>query len=331
MLSGTQAGDPAELESIRAVLAHNRSADNPLHVTSVKANLGHAESASGAASLAKLLLMFQKSTIPPTVSLKTLNPRIPPLGKDYVVIDTSACSWAKGDRKRFALLNNFGASGSNAALLLEEPPAVSIVPFKTPLCLVGLSADTREALEALRASYIVTLNQKPHDDQFLADLSSTSMARRKLYRYRLSVSGRSCTELIRKLETASVLDVTMQSERTVFVCSGQGSQYLGMGGSLYHAVSKFRGVVDECHSKLLSWGFPGILHVLLPNDHPELSAKDSLQAFQTAIFVVEYAIATLWISWGVFPDAVVGHRYVKRLGTFSETHVLRTVWANTWL
>lgn len=254
--------------------------------------------------------MFEKNTVPPNVSLKTLNPRIPPLDRDCVVIDTTACSWTKTEKKRLALLNNFGASGSNAGLLLEEPPHVANAPCTTSLGLVGLSADTRGALEALRAAYVETLDKETHSGKALADVSYSSVARRRLYRYRLSVTGHSCEELARKLETASILDVNTPAEKIIFVCSGQGSQYLGMGGDLYHTVPKFREIVNECNSKLLSWSLPGILHILLPLDYPKLSAGDNLRAFQIAVFVIQYAVAIMWSSWGVRPDAVVGHRYV---------------------
>ena len=122
--TGTQAGDPTELESIRSVFSVNRTPDNPLHVTSVKANIGHAEAASGAAGLAKLVLMLQKQTIPAVISLKKLNPRIPPLSQDGTVIDTELTSWSapSDGSPRLALLNNFGAAGSNGALILEEAP-----------------------------------------------------------------------------------------------------------------------------------------------------------------------------------------------------------------
>src|SRR6267154_2200811 len=104
--TGTQSGDVGELESIRRVFSASRSAENPLHVTSIKANIGHLEAASGAAGLAKLLLMLQHDTIPAQISLKTLNPRIAPLEQDHTIIDTLPSPWMSGTTPRIAVLNN---------------------------------------------------------------------------------------------------------------------------------------------------------------------------------------------------------------------------------
>jgi acyl transferase domain-containing protein len=112
--TGTQAGDPNELASLRAVLcAGGRPQGNPLHITSVKANIGHLEAASGAAGLAKLLLMLKHRAIPRQISLKRLNPLIAPLDADGAVIDTERAEWRPSGEglTRMALLNNFGAAG----------------------------------------------------------------------------------------------------------------------------------------------------------------------------------------------------------------------------
>ncbi|CAL1711886.1 unnamed protein product [Somion occarium] len=305
--TGTKAGDPTELESIRAVLANARASDDPLHVTSIKANIGHAEAASGAASLAKLILMFQNDVIPATISLKRLNPQIVPLHLDGTRIDTESCLWPKGQKKRLALLNNFGAAGSNAALLLEEPPELLTTPATLGNSVVlGLSCNSEEALVTLRTAYIRLLNDEVLDAPSLINIAYTSTARRQLYQYRVSVSGRSRRELVDKLENANFVDVEKPG-KTIFVFSGQGSQYLGMGGDLYRTVAQFRRIVDECHAKLLSWNLPGVLHIILRDGmlvHLENIHNCSLQ---TAVFVLEYALACLWMSWGVNPDAVVGH------------------------
>ena len=268
--------------------------------------------------------MLEMNVIPPTISLKTLNPRISSLDNDHVVISSSATSWVRTTKKRLALLNNFGASGSNATLLLEDPPETSTPCTETPLALIGVSADTLEALEALRASYVDLLGRNHIDDQSLSDISYTCAVRRRLYRYRLSVAGHSCHDLARKLEVASIIDSSSFPEKTVFVFSGQGSQYLGMGADLYRAIPKFRKVVDECHSKLLSWNYPGVLHVILNHACP-LSENAQDQSFETAVFVIEYAIATLWMSWSIQPDILVGHRYVLIYQCLSLSRFLITV------
>lgn len=319
--TGTQAGDPEELKSLRNVLSPNAGSDrgpsNTLTVTSIKGNIGHAEAASGAASLAKILLMLRHRCIPPQVGLTTLNPNIEPLEKDFTRINTSgACvNWPHGNSgRRIALVNNFGAAGSNAAMLIEEAP---VRPFsssldgcaKAPLdhVIVGLSAESESSLLRLRDAYITSLN-----DDILVDFGYTATARRKLRPWRIAVSSDSKSGLVKALTEACPKRLSAasgQCKKIVFAFSGQGGQYLGMGRQLYIVSSSFRRIVDDCHAKLVGWGYPGVLAVMDAEGSSQLSKGDEIIAFQSAMFVVEYALFRLWESWGVKPDAVVGHRY----------------------
>ncbi|TCD66000.1 Type I Iterative Polyketide synthase (PKS) [Steccherinum ochraceum] len=311
--TGTKAGDPTEIESIRGVFARNRTQENPLHLTSIKANIGHAEAASGAASLAKLVLMMKHHAIPGVISLKQLNPRIPDLAVDGTRIDTEFTQWnTPGEaQKRVALLNNFGAAGSNAALILEEADAASHPsPLDTATCnafVFGISAESEEALEILRSAFIERIDCGADAAlPALADLAYSATARRQLHTYRLAVSGQTKDEITQRLKIAQAVHVHETRGKTVFVFSGQGGQYVGMGARLYHTIPAFRQVVDECDSKLVSWGFSGVIGVIAPVDGSDHQETD-IQAFQSAVFVLEYALWTLWTSWGITPDAVAGH------------------------
>lgn len=307
--TGTQAGDPNELESIRSIFAIKREAENPLHITSVKANIGHLEAASGSAGLAKLLLMLKHRSIPRVISLKNLNPLIVPLASDNTVIDTVQTEWkAFEDKTRMAMLNNFGAAGSNTAMLLEEfhttertePPAGLAYVF-------GISAKTESALDELRNRYIDWL-KSPKSTSNLADIAYTMTARRWIYEHRIAVQASTKEELIEKLGKASPIHVQDKSGKVVFVFSGQGSQYLGMGKTLYETSELFRKHIDECHSFLVASGFPGVTQVLLAGDEGSgLTKLEEFEAYQAAIFSLEYALAKLWMSWGLTPAAVVGH------------------------
>ncbi|KAI0919364.1 Type I Iterative Polyketide synthase (PKS) [Taiwanofungus camphoratus] len=311
--TGTQAGDPTELESLRAVLAVNRSSDNPLHVTSVKANIGHAEAASGAAALAKLILMMRKRVIPAVISLKQLNPRIPELSIDGTCIDTEPTTWTtmREGEKRLALLSNFGAAGSNSALVLEEPPTPQLpMTIEAPgAVILGLSCESAAAAEQLRESYVHRIMESVDDQFSLADFAYTATARRQLYRYRIAAYGRSKEDLCSNLKEAQLVEVKAERGKVVFLFSGQGGQYLGMGTDLYRSIPAFRQKVDQCHRKLTSWGYPGILGIINPSseDSPDSGATGSFEAFQSAVFVLESALASLWMSWGIQPDAVAGH------------------------
>ena len=278
-------------------------------MTSIKANIGHAEAASGAASLAKLLLMLRNRTIPAVISLKTLNPNIPSLEADHTCIPTQLGPWnaPQDGSRRLALLNNFGAAGSNAALLLEESadPARP-VESAAPAFVVGFACDSEEAVETQRAAYIRHLEENVHDALALTDFAYTSTARRQLFRYRLAGAGKTKEELITDLRRSQVMQVgDAAAGKTVFVFSGQGGQYVGMGAGLYKTLPAFRQIVDKCHEKLVAWGFPGILSIINP---AEGETDGDFRAFQSAVFVLEYACAAMWKSWGIKPDAVAGHR-----------------------
>ncbi|KAF8074125.1 putative polyketide synthase [Lyophyllum atratum] len=307
--TGTQAGDPNELESIRSVFAIRRSVDNPLHITSVKANIGHLEAASGAAGLAKLLLMFQHKAIPRQISLKNLNPRIAPLNSDNTVIDTAHTHWGPSHvgMTRLALLNNFGAAGSNTALLIEEHrnPPMAATPIGIHY-IFGLSAKDSSVLETLRMKYVHFLEHS--EGLALSDISYTSTARRQLYNCRLALSANSVSDLAEKLRRALAVQTNAHDGRVVFVFSGQGGQYLSMGRSLYRTSALFRKHIDYCHETLTNNGFPGVLAIINADGSSSgLTTLEEFECYQSSIFALQYALAKVWISWGLSPAAVVGH------------------------
>ncbi len=318
---GTQAGDVNELLSLRRVFATDRPANNPLYVGSLKANIGHLEAASGAASLAKVLLMLNHKTIPMQISLRTLNPMIPPLHLDNTVISTVNLSWdsAAVGAPRFALINNFGAAGSSAAMVVEEYISTPTQRHSTSISsyVFGLSAKDALALGRLRTNLIQWLEVNPQVS--LADLSYTLMARRQAYVYRLVVTAGTTEELISRLNDAMPAHVPKhQNFPVVFVFSGQGAQYRGMGSSLYRSSPLFKKHIDECDAILRGLGFLGILSVITGDDQNKDSNEE--EAIQTAMFALEYALAMVWMSWGIVPIALVGHRQV--LTTLSLVRIL---------
>ncbi|KAG2066907.1 ketoacyl-synt-domain-containing protein [Suillus decipiens] len=306
--TGTQAGDFSELQSIRAVLCRSRDSTNPLHVTSIKANIGHLEAASGAAGLAKLLLMFQHDTIPAQISLKTLNPRITPLAQDHTVIDTVPTPWVRGSSPRMALLNNFGASGSNGALIVEEYPKPAKSPASGTSYVFGISAKTREVLETLRGSYFRWLHDARNRSIHISDIAYTATARRQLHPFRISVDVGSKDQLVQALAGAEVSHTEGTFGQVVFVFSGQGSYYRGMGKLLYSASPVFQRCIDRSNGYLVSKGFASILPSIIGGSTDSVSEGiEEFEASQTSTMALEVALATLWIHWGLTPSTVIGH------------------------
>ena len=229
--TGTQAGDPNELLSIREALCSNRKSKNVLHLTSIKSNIGHCEAASGAAALVKMILMIKHGRIPPQISLKNLNPNIRELGTDGASIDREGALWPRiSDEPRIAMLNNFGAAGSNGALILQEynsnEPTLKVETNHMSSCVFGCSAKTKAALVAFMEALILNIEStsKPCS---IRDICYTSTARRQIYDIRVSITASTIGELTEKLRncnTQSIRDVPEHKSCAVFAFSGQGSQ-----------------------------------------------------------------------------------------------------------
>ncbi|GIJ90983.1 type I iterative polyketide synthase [Aspergillus pseudoviridinutans] len=316
--TGTQAGDPNELVSIRGALCNGRDPGNLLHFTSIKANIGHCEAASGGAALAKLLLMMRHGQIPPQISLKTLNRKIKDLGTDGSVIDRDGATWPRPSRHpRLALLNNFGAAGSNGALILQEYSSPKAPPQHEEQCeahsyMFGFSARSTTSLLAYK-DVLLSYLEAPSVPSSLRDVAYTSTARRQILDYRISVTGSTIQEIVDNLRNAEIYNIRESANpqpRAVFAFSGQGSQYLGMGHELLTAYPEFKKVVLDCERWLLSNGYPGCLDVIACKDNQEQQSHSSSllqQSLQTAVFVLEVALARLLISLGVMPTIVLGH------------------------
>ncbi|RYP44237.1 hypothetical protein DL768_009270 [Monosporascus sp. mg162] len=319
--TGTQAGDYAETSSLRAVFGP-RPPSSPLYLGSVKGNIGHAEAASGVAGLTKLLLMMENGKIPPQASHKRINPRLAEILSCGLVVPTEALKWESMPSRapRRALLNNFGAAGSNAVLVLEEYQAGhrrvrnKIKPLNSTRSrhVLNLSAKSEKSLEKLRGNYINYLERNGGIAPL--DLCYTANARKVDYiSYRLSVTGKDTKELLDQLRKATaVKKKTSKSERktTVFVFPGQGSVYRGMGAELLSTAPIFRDCVRECDRILAQNGFPVVTPFIANSaaSNTDDDSEDGAIVDQCACFVIEYALARLWMHWGIKPDIVMGHR-----------------------
>ncbi|KAI1372052.1 hypothetical protein F4677DRAFT_278704 [Hypoxylon crocopeplum] len=316
--TGTQAGDYSEVCSLNATFG-SRPATDPLYLCAIKGNIGHAEAASGIAGLAKLLLMMQKQKIPPQASFKVLNPRLTD-GLQKMVIPTQLAQWKPSPNglPRRALLNNFGAAGSNAALIIEEyQPGtrdyseVKKLNAKRSCHILNLSAKNERALESLKKSFISYIES--HPEVRIEDLCYTANARRQEYAgYRLSATGSDPSQLLVSLNQTKPIRTNTTGKscrKTVFLFSGQGHAQKGMGAEILSTVPGFRHIVDKCDRVLSQNGFPTVAPFLSDSPGFELAkgTKDEIIVTQCALFVLEYALANTWMRWGLVPDIVLGH------------------------
>ncbi|RYC60407.1 hypothetical protein CHU98_g5811 [Xylaria longipes] len=316
--TGTQAGDFAEILSLGSTFGP-RSESNPLHVSSIKGNIGHAEAASGMAGVAKLLAMMQRGQIPPQASFEALNPRL----ADHIhnmVVPKQLTEWARpaNQSPRRAMLCNFGAAGSNAALVLEEymPRTKASSGIKEPIPsrsyhVLNLSAKSEKALQILKAKFISYIDA--HPEMHINDICYTTSARRQAHDgFRLSATGANLSELansLRQSTSSQPESVEEHIRKSIFVFSGQGHARKGMGAELLATVPEFRIIVDKCDDILSENGFPVVAPFLsnsLEFDMKEY-ARNEIVIAQCALFVLEFALARVWIQWGLLPDVVVGH------------------------
>ncbi|MFB1483788.1 SDR family NAD(P)-dependent oxidoreductase [Corallococcus sp. RDP092CA] len=336
--TGTSLGDPIEVRALAAALGEGRSLDQPLLIGSVKTNIGHLEAAAGVAGLIKVVLGLQHQLIPPHLHLKQPTPHLP-WNELPIRVPTTPTHFPVNGERRVAGVSSFGISGTNAHLVLEEPPEQAAPPPgpERPLHLLTLSARSGPALDALVARYASHLEHAPQAE--LGDLCFTANAGRAHFRHRLSVVVGASSELRSRLSELARGESAPGSLRThapetgaprvAFLFTGQGSQSPGMGRELYETQPVFRRTLEHCQEVLRSELEPPLLEVLYPaNGVP--SPIDETASAQPALFALEYALATLWRSWGVEPTEVAGHsvgEYVAACvaGVFSLEDGLRLV------
>ena len=312
--TGTPLGDPVELKNLDAVLGKGRSPEQALMVGSVKTNIGHLEAAAGIAGLIKVVLAMQHQEIPPHLHLTELNPHIV-AQQNSVVIPTEPVSWQQNpESQRIAGISSFAFTGTNAHVVVEEAPVSELAPTtnERPLHLLTLSAKNENALQTIATE--MTRYLVRHQATSLADLCFTANTGRSHFDYRAAVVADSLAEIEQKLaaiaaqEEPKLLPIT--PPKIAFLFTGQGSQYVGMGRQLYETQPTFRQALDDCDAILRSYLDQPLLEVLYP-DSPSFNNKscklNETAYTQPALFALEYALAKLWQSWGIEPDAVMGH------------------------
>ncbi|RWA10748.1 hypothetical protein EKO27_g4373 [Xylaria grammica] len=312
--TGTQVGDATEMASVLEALAPDSGprcrSETPVYVGSVKANLGHGEAAAGITSLIKLVLMMQHNTIPPHIGIKNrINSKFPKdLGSRGVLIAKETVSWPRTQTPRMALLNNFSAAGGNSVLLLQDAPLeedLSVSDSRSAHPVV-LSAKTYSALLAGQQALLSYIQQNPN--VHLPSLSYTTTSRRLHHSHRMAVSGGSIQAIAAGLSQAIEKETGKAKSlkgTLVMAFAGQGSHYIGMGRDLYQNLTSFRDDINHFSRIAAHEGLSAFLPLIRDSDGDP--NKFSSEAVQLAIVSLQMALTRLWASWGVKPDAVIGH------------------------
>src|SRR5262249_23898212 len=305
--TGTAAGDPLEIEALTRAFESGTGRTGYCAVGSVKGNIGHPEQAAGLASLIKAALAIYHGELPPTLNFTTPNPAIGFAGSPFYVNDTLR-PWASSGHLRRAGINSLGIGGTNAFVVLEQAPEPEPPPSAKarPAHLLTLSAKSDAALH----TYVERFRERSRtlSEAALADVCYTSNLGRSQLPVRFAVSVATLEELRAVLGEAAARGPVVRSEPRplAFVFSGQGSQWAGMGAELYRTHPIFREALDRCAALLEPRLDRPLLEVMFATASAN-SPLDQTRYTQPALFALEYALAQLWLAWGIVPDAVIGH------------------------
>jgi acyl transferase domain-containing protein/acyl carrier protein len=302
--TGTPLGDPIEMGAIADVFGDSHTPEAPIPVGSVKTNLGHMEPVAGVVGVIKTVLQMRESTIFPHLNLTQLSGRIP--WSSYPVrIPTENTPWTAPVKR--ALVNSFGFGGTISAAVLEQAPPVAareVQPTPEAGAVFAISAKNRRSLAGQIARYREYLAANPDVD--VAELARTATIGRAHFPLRVAGLVGDAAGLDAFLARQQDAETAVpEARKLAFLFTGQGSQYLGMGATLYRDYPLFASIVDDLDA-LFAPLLGESVRALLLGDAPD-GLIDQTRFTQAALFTLEYALAQLWISWGAKPTALIGH------------------------
>lgn len=307
--TGTVVGDPIEFNALTKAFRTATARRNFCAIGSVKTNIGHLDAAAGMAGLIKTTLALKYKKLPPSLHYEKPNPSIDFANSPFFV-STKLSDWKTAGVPRRAGVSSFGIGGTNAHVILEEWSESAPTAESRPLELLILSAKTESALEAMSANLLTHLKEHPDDN--LASIAYTLQVGRKAFSHRRVVMCRNRSEAMEALEETQGTRVwnSFQEQRdrpVVMMFSGQGTQYAGMARELYRREKVFREQIDVC-SELLSQRLKLDLRDMLypeSGENSDVAPEIDRTITQPIIFVIEYALAHLWMEWGVHPEAMI--------------------------
>jgi acyl transferase domain-containing protein/acyl carrier protein len=315
--TATPLGDPIEIAALTQVFRASTAKERFCAIGSVKTNIGHLDAAAGVAGLIKTVLALKHRLIPASLHFKEPNPQINLSHSPFYVCDHLQ-EWHSHGHPRRAGVSSFGIGGTNAHVILEEAPERKLISDSKPQLLL-FSAKTSSALDTathnlaahLRSLRAVPLGQS-HLELNLADIAYTLQIGRQSFAYRRMLVCQDREEAIAALEGQQWSDYQIEGEKNrpiTFMFPGQGTQYVNMGKELYQTEPVFREQIDRCSELLKPLLGLDLREIIYPKQDGSAAVEKLKQTAisQPALFVIEYALAQLWISWGITPQAAIGH------------------------
>ena len=310
--TGTELGDPIEVAALTRAYRAGTDRTGFCALGSVKPNIGHLDAAAGVSSLIKTVLALAHRELPPTINFERPNPKIEFEGTPFFV-NTTLQPWPVTAGPRRAGVSSFGFGGTNAHLVLEEAPVAEPAEPGRSEHLLVLSARSASALDAAASRLADELRRRP--DVSLADVAYTLQVGRRPFAHRRAIVCGTHAEALEALDGRDgrrtfTGRVAAKDRRAIFLFPGQGAQYVNMGLDLYNEEPVFQATVDECAERLLpDLGFD-LRDALYPPAGDGAAAAARLTqtvVAQAALFTTEFALARLWMGWGVCPSACLGH------------------------
>lgn len=311
--TGTPVGDPIEVAALTAAFAESTERKGFCGIGSVKTNIGHLDTAAGVASIIKTSLALQHKKLPPSLNYEAPNPTIDFARSPFYVNDTLQ-DWPQGETPRRAGVNSLGVGGTNAFLLLEEAPEQTpSEPHTDSHFVLPLSAKNRKSLDAYMEKLALHLQQ--HPDLCMADVAYTLLEGREAWEHRRVLAVRSREEaidLLQNPEAQRVYSHTAEADAQslVFMFPGGGAQYVNMARDLYHSEAVLQQHLDAGFAYLQAHTGADYRALLFADASNREQSEQALQQPSVQlplIFLVEYALAQLWMAKGVQPKALIGH------------------------
>ncbi|WP_163870843.1 type I polyketide synthase [Myxococcus eversor] len=308
--TGTLLGDPVEVSALTSAFRAGTEAKSFCALGSVKSNIGHLDAAAGVAGLIKAALTVEHGQIPPTLHCRTPNPNIDWAQSPFYV-NATLKDWQPKGHRRHAGVSSFGIGGTNAHALLEAPPPPPPSGPSRSWKLVALSAKKPGTLDTLGQNLATHLGAHPEQD--LADVAYTLQLGRKAFAHRrvmVCENGQDAATVLTDGAPERVFTGMAKDggRPVVFLFPGGGAQHMRMGQELYEKEPAFREAFDACAALHQRRGGPSLRAVLYPPGESDASAPLPRPSVGLpALFTVEYALAKLWESWGVQPEAMIGH------------------------
>ncbi|MCP4653880.1 MAG: amino acid adenylation domain-containing protein [bacterium] len=331
--TGTLLGDPIEIAALTQAFRATTDESGFCAIGSLKTNIGHLDTAAGVCGMIKAVLCLDREMLPPSLHFRTPNPKIDFANSPFVVNDRLR-PWSRNEVPRRAGVSSLGMGGTNTHVVLEEAPQAEPSGPSRSHQLLLLSARSAEALDNVTGNLLTHLGEHPELD--FADVAYTLQVGRKVFQHRRMLVCQDRDDAVAALDPADPERVFTTfreagNRPVAFLFSGQGAQYVNMGRELYDSEAVFRREVDRCAELLRPHlaesggslicpppgeplicpplGEPDIRRLIFADDQTDEAAETLRQTSiaQPALFVIEYALARLWMEWGVRPKAMIGH------------------------